>query len=608
MGIKQKTVFISYRRTNFYTALAVYQDLHAHGYDVFFDYESIDSGDFEQIIFENIQHRAHFLVILSPSSLERLKEANSIMRREVEMAVDEGRNIIPLTMEGFDFGNHSSKEAFFGKLANLSSYNAVGLVPEYFDAGMEKLRRFLDIALEDVRLPALSAITEEDTEKRQAKASEEPAVEEKSLTAEEWFERGYKSQIDGNHKGAIRCYEEVLRINPNHPEPYNNLGNILVDLKRYAEAEEAYRKAIKIDPEYAVPYRNLGDLFAKLKRPKKAEESYRKAIKIDPEDDMAYSSLGDLFDKLKRSKEAIIHYNKAIQLRPNFEPHYYFRGKIYRKQGNFQAAIADHDKAIQLFPESQYHYALRGEMHGELRDFQAAITDYSNAIQFAPDNAHYYSLRGEMYGELGDFQAAITDYSNAIQFAPDDAHYYSLRGEMHEKLEEFQAAIADYNAAIENSSGYPLHLHALFLSSRGIVRKKQEDFHNADIDFGKAIRFEPKDAYYLYLRGDIREKQGNLESAATYYSHAIQIDPYDAYYYFRRGLLQNKRGKILQAIRDYTIFTFLYIKSFFRKTQRTYTDFALEENIRIKKKKKQIMNEFQELLAELEFIDEDSDE
>ena len=179
---------------------------------------------------------------------------------------------------------------------------------------------------------------------------------------------------------------------------------------------------------------------------------------------------------------------------------------------------------------------------------------------------------------------------------------------MHEKLEEFQAAIADYNAAIENSSGYPLHLHALFLSSRGIVRKKQEDFHNADIDFGKAIRFEPKDAYYLYLRGDIREKQGNLESAATYYSHAIQIDPYDAYYYFRRGLLQNKRGKILQAIRDYTIFTFLYIKSFFRKTQRTYTDFALEENIRIKKKKKQIMNEFQELLAELEFIDEDSDE
>ncbi len=36
MGRVAKTVFISYRRTNFYTALAVYQDLTAHGYDAFF--------------------------------------------------------------------------------------------------------------------------------------------------------------------------------------------------------------------------------------------------------------------------------------------------------------------------------------------------------------------------------------------------------------------------------------------------------------------------------------------------------------------------------------------------------------------------------------------
>ncbi len=65
----QKTVFISYRRTNFYTALAIYQDLTAHGYDVFFDYQSIDSGDFEQIIIGNIRAKAHFLVVLSQSAL-----------------------------------------------------------------------------------------------------------------------------------------------------------------------------------------------------------------------------------------------------------------------------------------------------------------------------------------------------------------------------------------------------------------------------------------------------------------------------------------------------------------------------------------------------------
>jgi len=34
MGRIEKTVFICYRRTNYWTALAVYQYLNAHGFDV----------------------------------------------------------------------------------------------------------------------------------------------------------------------------------------------------------------------------------------------------------------------------------------------------------------------------------------------------------------------------------------------------------------------------------------------------------------------------------------------------------------------------------------------------------------------------------------------
>ena len=46
----EKTIFISYRRANLPWALAVYQNLTHRGYDVFFDYESLNSGDFEKII------------------------------------------------------------------------------------------------------------------------------------------------------------------------------------------------------------------------------------------------------------------------------------------------------------------------------------------------------------------------------------------------------------------------------------------------------------------------------------------------------------------------------------------------------------------------------
>jgi len=56
--IPPKTVFISYRKTNRWTALAIYQNLTFHGYDVFMDYESLGAGDFERAIFDNIHAKA----------------------------------------------------------------------------------------------------------------------------------------------------------------------------------------------------------------------------------------------------------------------------------------------------------------------------------------------------------------------------------------------------------------------------------------------------------------------------------------------------------------------------------------------------------------------
>jgi TIR domain len=119
MGRIEKTVFLSYRRTNFPWALAIYQDLTQHGYDVFFDYNSIPAGDFETLILENVRARAHFLVVLTPSALERCSEPGDWLRREIETAIDEKRNIIPLMLEGFSFGTPAIASQLTGKLALL---------------------------------------------------------------------------------------------------------------------------------------------------------------------------------------------------------------------------------------------------------------------------------------------------------------------------------------------------------------------------------------------------------------------------------------------------------------------------------------------------------
>src|SRR5258706_7557948 len=96
------SVFISYRRdTSAFIARAVFQDLRAHSIDVFMDVESIDSGQFDSVILNQIASRPYFLLILTPGTLERCNEPNDWLRREIEHAMSLQRMIVPLTTPKF---------------------------------------------------------------------------------------------------------------------------------------------------------------------------------------------------------------------------------------------------------------------------------------------------------------------------------------------------------------------------------------------------------------------------------------------------------------------------------------------------------------------------
>jgi hypothetical protein len=105
---------------------------------------------------ENIRARAHFLVLLTPTALERCHDPEDWMRREIEAALDNRRNIVPLMVAGFDFGAPVIAGSLTGKLAALTKYNGLEIPKaRYFSAEMERLRtRFLNVPVDAVLHPA----------------------------------------------------------------------------------------------------------------------------------------------------------------------------------------------------------------------------------------------------------------------------------------------------------------------------------------------------------------------------------------------------------------------------------------------------------------------
>jgi TIR domain len=217
----EKTVFLSYRRTNVPWALAIFQNLTQHGFDVFIDYSGVASGDFERVILGNITARAHFLVLLTPSALERCNEPGDWLRREIETALANQRNIVPLMLEGFDFGTPRIASQLTDDLAALRDYNGLSIPPEYFMEAMGKLRdKFLDVPLAAVLHP-VSPSTKQATKEQKAAAIAAPAVREEELTAQQWFERGLAAADAGEQ---IRFYSEAIRLKPDYGFAFYNRG------------------------------------------------------------------------------------------------------------------------------------------------------------------------------------------------------------------------------------------------------------------------------------------------------------------------------------------------------------------------------------------------
>ena len=89
-------IFISYRRDGGESTAKILRDkLTELGYSVFFDVESLRSGDFNTKLYSVIEECSDFLLVLSPGALDRCRNEDDWVRLEIEHALEEGKNVVP---------------------------------------------------------------------------------------------------------------------------------------------------------------------------------------------------------------------------------------------------------------------------------------------------------------------------------------------------------------------------------------------------------------------------------------------------------------------------------------------------------------------------------
>ncbi len=446
----EKSVFISYRRTNFAWALAVWQNLAQHGYDVFIDYDGIASGDFESAIFENIPARAHFLIILTPSALEHCGEPKDMMRREIETALKTKRNIVALMLEGFSFGTPAIANQLTGTLAPIKNYQALSVPNEYFLEAMDRLRtRFLNVPLTAViHPPSVSAQLAATEQKAAAEAA--PLVQEEELTAQQYFERGVACSEPDEE---IRLNSESIRLKPDFAEAYNNRGLAHKTKGDLDAALNDLNEAIRLRPDIAVAYSNRGVIRKAKGDLDGAIDDYNEAVRLRPDSAEAYNNRGTALLAKGVLDGALNDLNEAIRLKPSYGRAYMNRGLTLKAKGDLDGALEDLNEAVKLTPDSAEVFSNRGITRKAKGDLDRALNDLNEAIRLRSEYAVAYNNRGSVLIAKGDQDGALNDYDEAIRLAADIIDTYYNRGKLFVKQNKHAVAIADFKQYLSLGGG-----------------------------------------------------------------------------------------------------------------------------------------------------------
>ncbi len=145
-------IFISYRRNGTDAhARVFYEKLREKGYTVFLDFESLYSGGFEDAILTAVDSCTDFILLLPEKGLDRCREEDDLLRKEIRQALTGGKNILPVFVNGFVMPD---REALPEDIADLAGKNGIDCPMEYFSAVFDKVCRNLNSVPEDRELYA----------------------------------------------------------------------------------------------------------------------------------------------------------------------------------------------------------------------------------------------------------------------------------------------------------------------------------------------------------------------------------------------------------------------------------------------------------------------
>jgi Tfp pilus assembly protein PilF len=182
---------------------------------------------------------------------------------------------------------------------------------------------------------------------------------------------GMSAWRSGQLDRAKAAFDDALELDPKHVKSLVNVGRVLLESDRPAEAEGYLAKAFELDPASVDVYRVMGRTQALLGNADDALEAYRTALAIDPEDTWSMNNMGLVLIQQGRFDEALRPLARAAQLGEGVAVFENNLGIALERTGHYGAAAEAYRAA--LAADSSYGKAAASLARVDGRDDEPGV-------------------------------------------------------------------------------------------------------------------------------------------------------------------------------------------------------------------------------------------
>ena len=227
--------------------------------------------------------------------------------------------------------------------------------------------------------PEIKEPEEEIPEEKEPEHEPEPIPEPPKVSPEErleeFLEKAERYKNRNQYHDAVRYYDMVLDIEPDHIQALNNKGLILWANRKYKLAIEHFDHILELDPKNQEAIINKAASFNRLGEKDRAVKLYDELLEDDGTNADAWSNKGVILFSQQRYEEAEKCFKNAVENNPDDEDSWFNYAFVLEKLDKIQEASNAYETVLKLNPENSeavraYHQCLKVLRREMLKDWQ----------------------------------------------------------------------------------------------------------------------------------------------------------------------------------------------------------------------------------------------